>query len=106
VAADDAVERQHLEPPALRRATVRPDAEQVVGDELARPLEPERGQPREHAALVRDLGRKDDVEDRDAVAGDEQQALVVEREQLANLAGTDVDRGFRHTLAPPVWSKT
>jgi hypothetical protein len=55
---------------------------------------PER--PGEHAALVRDLGRQDDVEGRDPVAGDEQQALVVELVQLADLAAPDVRDGFRH----------
>ena len=39
---------------------------------------------------------QDDVEGRDAVARDEQQALVVERVELANLAARDVACGFRH----------
>ena len=83
VAAHDALDRQHLEPPALDRAAVLAQREQVVRDELARPREPERGEAGEHAALVRDLGRQDDVEGRDPVAGDEEQALLVERVELA-----------------------
>ena len=46
------------------------------------------GEAGEHAALVRDLGRQDDVEGRDPVARDEQQALVVELVDLAHLAAT------------------
>ena len=65
-----------------------------------RPREPERRQPGEHAALVGDLGRQDDVERRDAVARDEQQPLVVEREDLAHLAAAEVDCGLRHGRSP------
>ena len=90
VAAHDALDRQHLEPPALGRAAVVAQREQVVRDDLARAREPERRQAGQHAALVGDLGRQDDVEGRDAVAGDEQQALVVERVELADLAASDV----------------
>ena len=95
VAADDALDRQHLEPPALGRAAVLAQREQVVRDELACPREPEAREPGQHAALVGDLRRQDDVEGRDAVARDEQQALVVERVELADLAAADV-QGFRH----------
>ena len=86
VAADDALDRQHLEAPALGRAAVAPQREQVVRHEVARLREPERREPGEHAALVGDLGRQHDVEGRDPVARDEQQAVVVERVQLADLA--------------------
>ena len=96
VAADDALDRQHLEAPALGRAAVVAQREQVVRDEVARPREPESREPGEHAALVGDLGRKDDVEHRDAVARDEQQTLVVERVELAHLAASDVHGGLRH----------
>src|SRR5207302_9506 len=90
-----------LEPLALRRATVVTEREQVVRDELTRSREPEAGKAGEHAALVGDLGRQDDVECRDAVAGDEQQAFVVERVELADLAAADVRGGFRHGWVPP-----
>ncbi len=72
----------------------------MVRHDLPRAGEPEAGEPGEHAALVRDLGRQDDVEGRDAIAGDEQEALVVERVELADLSAPDVRGGFRHTLAP------
>ena len=99
VAAHDALERQHLEPPALGRAAVVAQREQMVRDDVLRPREPEAGEPGEHAALVRDLGGKDDVEGRDAVARDEQQPLVVECVDLADLSACDVC-GLRHALAP------
>ena len=101
VAADDALDRQHLEPPALHRPAVVPDGEQVVRAELARAREPERRQAAEHAALVGDLGRQDDVERRDPVARDEQQAVVVERVELADLSAADVHGGIRHGWVPP-----
>ena len=53
------------------------------------------GQAGQHASLVGDLGREDDVEGRDAVRCDEQQPLVVECVELADLAATDV-HCFRH----------
>jgi hypothetical protein len=72
----------------------------MVRDKLLRPREPERGETGEHAALVRDLGRKDHIEGRDPVGGDEQQALVVEGVQLAHLAAGEMDRSLRHGPAP------
>ncbi len=101
VAAHDALDRQHVEPPALHRARVRAQLQEVVRHELARPREPERGQAREHAPLVRDVGGQDDVEGRDPVARDEQEALLVECVDLADLSRGDVGRGFRHGRAPP-----
>ena len=76
-------------------------ASRWFGTMSARAREPERGEAGEHAALVGDLGRQHDVERRDAVAGDEQQPLVVERVELAHLAAPDVDGRFRHGRAPP-----
>ena len=72
----------------------------MVPDEVACPGEPEPGQPGQDTSLVGDLGGKDDVERRDAVARDQQQALVVEGVQLADLAASDV-QGFRHAWVPP-----
>src|SRR5213075_95073 len=43
VAAHDALERQHLEPPALGRAPFGTEGEQVVRHDLARPGKPEPG---------------------------------------------------------------
>ena len=96
IAADDDLDRKHLEAPALERAAVLAQREQMVRDELPRPREPERRQAGEHPPLVGDLGRQDHVEHRDPVGGDEQQALVVERVELAHLAAADVDGGLRH----------
>jgi hypothetical protein len=101
VAAHDTLDRQHLEPAALHRAPVVADREHVVRDELTQQREPEPREPGEHAALVGDLRRQDDVEGRDAVAGDEQQTLVLERVELADLAGRDVRGAFRHVPVPP-----
>ena len=57
----------------------------------ARAREPERREAGQDAALVGDLGRQDHVEGRDAVGGDEQQPVVVERVELAHLAAAEVD---------------
>ena len=100
IAADDDLDREHLEAPALERPAVVAKREQMVRDELLRPREPERGETGEHAALVRDLGRQDHVEGRDPVGGDEQQALVVEGVELSYLPAGEMDRGLRHGRAP------
>ncbi len=86
VAPHDALDRQHLETLALGRAAVVAQREQVVRHEMPRAREPVRREARQHAALVGDLGRQHDVEGRDPVAGDEQQPVVVERVELADLA--------------------
>ena len=99
VAAHDALDRQHLEPAALHRAAVVADGEHVVRDDRREEREPVAGEAGQDAALVRDLGRQDDVEGRDAVGGDEQQALVVDLVDVADLAGRDV--GLRHVAVPP-----
>src|SRR4051794_12820837 len=104
VAAHDALDREHLEAAALRRAAVFAQRKQVVRHELARAREPEPGEAGEHASLVGDLGRQDYVEGRDAVAGDEEQALVVECVELADFPAADVRRGFRHGRLPP-WGR-
>src|SRR6266540_5454170 len=98
VAADDALDRQHLESPALRRAPVVAEGEQVVRDDLLRAREPEPREAGEHPPLVRDLGRQDDVEGRDAITRYEQQPLVVERVDLPDLTAADVR--LRHVPAP------
>src|SRR5207244_8479560 len=85
VAADDALEWQHLEAPALGRAAVGAHAEQVVRADVAGARKPERGEAGEDAALVRDLGRQDDVEGRDPVAGDEKEPVLAEGVELAHL---------------------
>src|SRR5581483_3075699 len=100
VPADDAFDREHLEPAALRRAAVRTETEQVVRDEVAGLREPVPGEAGEDASLVRDLGRQHDVERRDAVARDEQQPVVVEREEFTDLAAAEVRRGTRHAQPP------
>ena len=63
-------------------------------------LEPEARQAREDLALVGDLVFQDVVERRDAVRCDQQQ-LVAEIVQIANLAlriGLDVDSSHAHAL--------
>ena len=100
IAADDDLDREHVEAPALERAAVVAEREQVIRDELPGAREPEGGEAGEHAALVGNLGREDDVEGRDAVGGDEQQPLVVEGVELAHLAAPEVDGGLRHGPAP------
>src|SRR5439155_18750810 len=91
IAAYDALERQHLEPPAFGRAPVGPQREQMVRHDPARAREPEPGQSCQDASLVGDLGREDDVERRDPVAGNEQEPPGDELEQLANLPAPNVD---------------
>ena len=62
--------------------------EQVVRLERFGLREPEIGNLREHLALARDAVGHDDVEGRDAVGGDEQQA-VAEVEDFAHLAALE-----------------
>ena len=71
----------------------------MVRDDVPGAGEPEGRETGEDAPLVGDLRRQDDVEGRDAVGGDEQQPLVVERVQLAHLAAADV-QGVRHAPSP------
>ncbi len=58
----------------------------MVGHDRLGSLEPERGQPREHLALVRDRVRVHHVVRRDAVADHHQQAVVALRVHVADLA--------------------
>ena len=53
--------------------------------EIAHALEPEPGQLRQHLSLVRDAGAEDVVERGDAIGGDDQQ-LVADLVDIANLA--------------------
>ena len=68
----------------------RRSASRWFGHDPAVLREPEPREAGQHAALVGDLGRQHDVEGRDPVARDEQQALVVEGVDLAHLAAGDV----------------
>ena len=68
----------------------------MIRHELARAREPEAGESGEHATLVGDVGWQDDVEDRDPVACHEEQALLVELEDLADFPACDMHCGFRH----------
>jgi hypothetical protein len=60
----------------------------VVGDDVLRQVEPQRREPVSTFALVRDLGRVDDVIGGDAIRGDHQQ-VTVELVELAHLAAGD-----------------
>ena len=73
VSAYDALDRQHLELAALERATVLAQREEMVRDDVPGTREPEGGEAGQDPPLVRDRSRQDDVEGRDAIAGDEQQ---------------------------------
>ena len=59
---------------------------QVVGYEVAKQIEPEKRNLRQHPALVRDAGGEDVVEGGDAVGGYEQQTLAVQYVHIAHLA--------------------
>ena len=74
----------------------------VVAHDVARQREPVQRERREHAALVGDRRRQDDVEGRDAVGGDEQQAVVAGVVDLPHLAGGEVveRERARHELPP------
>ncbi len=96
IAANDAFDREHLEPAALGRASVVGEREQVVRDDPGGLGEPEPGEPGQHAPLVGDLGGQYDVERGDPVARDEQQTFLVERVDLTDLSARDVAESFRH----------
>ena len=102
VAAHHALDRQHGEPPALRRAPVRSEREEVIRADRAGAGEPERGEAGQHTPLVGDLGGQHDVERGDAVRGHEQQAVVAERVQLPHLAASEMHRvRVGHGWGPP-----
>src|SRR6185503_18066995 len=101
VATDDDLDGKHLEPATLERAAVVAQRDEMVRDEMARPCEPERRQPCEYPSLVGDLGGEDDVERRDAIAGDEHEPVVAERVEVAHLAAAEV-QGLRHAPEPVV----
>ena len=61
-------------------------ADQVVRDDVRRLLEPEPRQTGQDPALVRDRRGQDDIERTDAVAGHEEQSILVEPIQVADLA--------------------
>src|SRR5205807_9418204 len=61
IAADDALDREHLEAPALGRAAVPPQCDEVIRTDVARACEPESRQSGQDTTLVGDLGREDDV---------------------------------------------
>jgi hypothetical protein len=56
----------------------------------AQQAEPEHRQRRQDAALVRDRGVQDVVVGRDPVGGDQQQRLVVDLVEVADLPGREV----------------
>ena len=75
------------------------DRDEGVGDDLGGALEPELRGASEHRALPRDAVRHDHVEGRNAVGGDEQQAVVVECIDIAHLAAVqplEVERRLHH----------
>ena len=101
VAAHDALEpnracrpheraRARRPSPAVSGKSVGIARDHVVGDDVARSLEPEVRERGEHAALVGDLVGQDHVEHRDAIGGNHQQLVVPDLVQLADLARVDV----------------
>ncbi len=95
VAAHDALDRHHLEPLDQHRATgeLLRDlgvGDEVVGADVAQPAEPEGGQAREDLALVRDRRRVHDVVGRDAVGGDQQQAVLAHGVDVPHLPACQV----------------
>ena len=68
----------------------------MVGADLGGPVEPERGQPGEHLALVGDRRRVHDVVGGDAVGRDQQQAIVARLVDVADLPLGDERGGFAH----------
>jgi hypothetical protein len=125
VAADHDLDRQHVRPaaehhpaaqlrpaertrPAIGRRpepavgqVVRVGREQVVGNDAGRLDEPEAREAGQDAALVRDRRREHDVEGGQPVAGDEQEAVLPDREQVADLARADEGVSERHRRGPP-----
>src|SRR3990170_3158184 len=102
IPAHHALDREHVEFPADHRPAVGAELEEMVGDDLACPSEPERREPGEHLPLVRDRRRQDDVEGRDPVAGDELEAPVAELEDLPYLPARDMNRLRGHALTSSV----
>ena len=72
------------------------DADEVVGDDVTRLLEPESGELSENKPLIGDAGGQDDVEGGDAVGGDDEQ-LVAQVVDVAHLAA-GVERQLQGSL--------
>ena len=70
------------------------DAGQLVRDDVAEPVEPEVGQLGQDLALARDRVGQDDVEGRQAVAGDDQQRVGVDGVDVADLAAAEELQAF------------
>src|SRR5262249_51212460 len=75
----------------------------MVRADPPRAREPERSEAGEHATLVGNRGRQDDIEGGDAVGGDEEQVLVVERVQLPDLAASEVNGVSHASLCTVSW---
>ena len=108
VAADDALDRVHLQPlhPHRPFGDLLGDVlgDEVVGDDVRGQPEPEDRHPVQHLALVGDRRRHHHVVGGDAVGGDHQQ-VVVPLVDLADLAGGEElqigDGGMAPMLAKP-----
>src|SRR5215470_10467971 len=75
----------------------------MVRTDSPRAREPERSEAGQHAALVWNGRRQDDIEGGDAVGGNEQQALVVDRVQLPDLAASEVNGVSHASLCTVSW---
>jgi len=70
--------------------------DEVVRHEVGQLLKPPHRQSGQHGALVRHDRRKDDVVRRQPVAGDQQDVLVVDGVDIADLAAGEQREGERH----------
>ena len=74
------------------------DSGQLVGQDMRQPVEPEIGQLREHLALVRNRVGQYGVEGGKAVAGDDQQPVVINGVNVADLAAPEQRQTFEGGL--------
>jgi hypothetical protein len=102
IAARHALDRHRLGPPDEHRPAaqhvgvtahavveaVHVEREEVVRDEVAHPIEPERGQLREHLALVGNARAEHVVERGNPIGGDDEQ-IVAELVDVADLAAPE-----------------
>jgi hypothetical protein len=60
----------------------------MIGDYVSQLLKPEFGEPGEHFAFAFDRRRQNAIERRDAIGGDDQQAVIVDGVNIAYFAAT------------------
>ena len=70
----------------LRRVLAHIGGDEVIGHDVLQEVEPEQRNLGQHLSLVWNAGRQNVVESRNAIGGDEQQAVAVQTINVANLA--------------------